>query len=439
MTDDRGQGLALVIILTAFIFVMGSAAVALATSLRRNTGSEIRQKKANYIAEAGIEKAVPIIRCGQLSLEDLDSDEGLDLVPDYISPNYAGGLIEYVRVSGENGNENEIILLIESLGTYQEACCTLQARIKVDMSLDFRRGLWISSPMENPSLFYPGSCVQSDLYTCGALHFLGNLVDGDIYTGGDIVLADDTYLTGDIKGKGMFTAGAGCQVVGNVQVTGDVQVEDNAVVEGDIRAAGDVVIQKAFVSGGIWSNSEIFVDEEGGQVEGGLYPGQSIELKIKLPSFPEVDLSFFRKGADNVLKGLQLWQGSLKLAGLTYIDGDLEIAGEYTGKGIIVVDGAVCVTGDLIPGGLQDSLCIMAAGPVTVASDACAFLLIYGQDEVSLGEGSELQGSITAYTLQMGENANFIYQDSMVDKFQPSSLVTLSILSWKRVSPALSY
>ena len=127
MTDDRGQGLALVIILTAFIFVMGSAAVALATSLRRNTGSEIRQKKANYIAEAGIEKAVPIIRCGQLSLEDLDSDEGLDLVPDYISPNYAGGLIEYVRVSGENGNENEIILLIESLGTYQEACCTLQA------------------------------------------------------------------------------------------------------------------------------------------------------------------------------------------------------------------------------------------------------------------------------------------------------------------------
>ena len=170
MTDDRGQGLALVIILTAFIFVMGSAAVALATSLRRNTGSEIRQKKANYIAEAGIEKAVPIIRCGQLSLEDLDSDEGLDLVPDYISPNYAGGLIEYVRVSGENGNENEIILLIESLGTYQEACCTLKARIKEDMSLDFRRGLWISSPWKI-LLFYPGSCVQSDLYTCGALHF----------------------------------------------------------------------------------------------------------------------------------------------------------------------------------------------------------------------------------------------------------------------------
>ena len=61
---------------------------------------------------------------------------------------------------------------------------------------------------------------------------LGNLVDGDIYTGGDR-LADDTYLTGDIKGRNVYWCC--CQVVGNVQVTG-MQVEDNAVVEGDIKS-----------------------------------------------------------------------------------------------------------------------------------------------------------------------------------------------------------
>ena len=37
----------------------------------------------------------------------------------------------------------------------------------------------------------------------------------------------------------------------------------------------------------------------------------------------------------------------------------------------------------IYPRWAADSLCIMAAGPVTVASDACA-LLIHGQDEVSL-------------------------------------------------------
>jgi hypothetical protein len=55
MSDNRGQALALVMILTAFIFAMGAASLSLATSLRRNAGLEICQKKAYYTAEAGID------------------------------------------------------------------------------------------------------------------------------------------------------------------------------------------------------------------------------------------------------------------------------------------------------------------------------------------------------------------------------------------------
>jgi cytoskeletal protein CcmA (bactofilin family) len=434
--DNRGQGLALVIIITAFIFVMGSGAVALATSLRRNAGMEICQKKAYYIAEAGIEKAISIVRSGQLSSGFPESDQVVDLVTEHISSAYAGGSIEHVKVSRESresGNNSELIL-IESWGTYQEACCILQAMIRVDRSLDFGRGLCISSPSEKPSVFSPGCRIISELYnTDGALNISDSTVNGDIYTGGDLTMSGDTHLAGDINGEGMFTACPNCRVVGNVQMTGDVQVEDDVVIEGDIRAAGDVYIRKAVVSGSIWSNGEIFV-EQGGQVEGGIYPGQAMELDVALPFFPEVDLSFFRRGADQILKGTQQLHGILHFDGVTFIEGDLEIAGDYTGKGILVVDGSVGISGDLLPVGIQDSLCILAAGPVTCADGSCLSLLVYGKDDLSLGEGSRFQGSITAYTLWMCNNAEFIYDGDLVDNFLPSSFVTVSILSWKKGS-----
>lgn len=432
--DNRGQGIALVIILTAFIFLMGSAAVALSTSLRRNAGLEIRQKKAYYIAEAGIKKAIFLVRSGQLPLEYLDSGGEVNLVPDHIPSDYASGLIDHVKVSRESGKESEIIIFIESLGIYKGARCTLQTRIKVAMSLDFEMGLWISSSIEKPSLISPGSRILSQLYTSGPLSFSGNTVNGDLYTGDDLVLVGDTYLTGDIKGCENFKAGPNCRVDGNVLVKGGVEVDDDASIEGDIRAAGDVIVHKAYIGGSIWSNGEILVDQAGGQVEGGIYPGQSMELSVALPSFPEVDLSYFHRGADKVFKGLQVCQGSLKLDGLTFIDGDLEIAGDYRGKGIIVVDGAVSITGDLLTVGAEDSLCILATGPVTIDSEASAAFLVYGQENVTLDEGATVQGSIITPTLQMRKNAEFIYQDSLVSKFPPSSFVILDILSWKKGS-----
>ncbi|MGB4503749.1 MAG: hypothetical protein WBI44_02495, partial [Syntrophaceticus sp.] len=264
MRDNRGQGIALVIILTAFIFVMGSAAVALSTSLRRNAGLEICQQKAYYIAEAGIEKAISLLQSGQLPLEYLDFGGEVNLVPEHISSDYASGLIDHVKVSKESREESEFIIYIESLGIYKGAYCTLRARVKVDMSLDFKMGLCIASPIEKPSVFSPGCGILSQLYSCGPLCFSGNTVNGDLYTADDLVLVGDTYLTGDIKGCGDFVVGHNCRVVGNVLVKGDVEVGDESSIEGDIRAAGDVIVHKALVSGNIWSNGEIFVDQEGG-------------------------------------------------------------------------------------------------------------------------------------------------------------------------------
>ncbi|HBG22368.1 MAG TPA: hypothetical protein DDW83_03825 [Peptococcaceae bacterium] len=440
MRDNRGQALALVMILTAFIFAMGAASLSLATSVRRNAGLEICQKKAYYTAEAGIEKTIALIRSGELQLDELDAlepEQEIDLVPDLISSEYADGMIDYVKVSRENCSEaEEFTIFVESLGVCQGASCTLQAAINVNMSLDFGMGLWISSPIEKPSLIAPSARIISQLYIGGPLHLAATMVDGDIFYDGELIVADHVQLNGDIingniKGHGLLAVGGSSHVIGDVEVDGDVILSGEATVDGDIKAAGNVTVEKAHVKGSIWSNGDILVDQDS-QVEGDIYPGQQIEFNAVFPSFPEVDLSSYRRGADQIFEGLQQWQGSLHLAGLTFIDGDLEIGGSYTGKGIIVVDGSVAITGDLLPAGQHDSLCIMAAQPVVVANGGKAAALIYGQDEISLGEGVSLQGSVITSSLLMGEDAEFIYQGSLVEQFPASCFITVRVLSWER-------
>ena len=440
MSDNRGQALALVMILTAFIFAMGAASLSLATSLRRNAGLEICQKKAYYTAEAGIDKAIALIKSGELQLDELDDlepEQKIDLVPDLISSEYADGMIDYVKVSKEScGETKKFTIFVESLGVCQGAFCILQAAINVNMSLDFGKGLWISSPIEKPSLIAPSARIISQLYIGGPLHLAATMIDGDIFYDGELIVADHVQLNGDIingniKGHGLLAVGSGSQVIGDVEVEGDVILSGEATVDGDIKAAGNVTVEKAHVKGSIWSNGDILVDQDS-QVEGDIYSGQQNEFNAVFPPFPEVDLFSYRRGADQLLEGLQQLQGSLHLAGLAFIDGDLEIEGAYTGTGVIVVDGTVTVTGDLLPAGQHDSLCIMAAEPVAVADRTQAAALIYGQEEISLGEGVSLQGSVITPSLQMGKNTEFIYQNSLVEQFPASCFITVRVLSWER-------
>lgn len=297
MRDNRGQALALVMVLTAFILAMGVASLSLATSLRRNTGLEICKKKAYYTAEAGIEKTLALIKTGELQLDQLaalEPGQEINLVPDQISSEYAEGMIEHVRVSGERSGEAKVFtIFIKSSGACQGASCALQAAI----------------------------CANS-------LNF-----------GND---------------------------------TGEP------------------------------------------------------------PEYVDMDLSSYRRGADRFIEESQQWQGSLYLAELIFIDGDLEIGGSYTGKGIIVVDGSVAITGDLLPDGQHDSLCIMATQPVVIAAGTQAAVLLYGQDQVSLGEGASLRGSVITPLLQLGEGAEFIYQGSLIEQFPAFHFVTFRILSWER-------
>jgi len=135
------MGLALIIILTAYIFIIGSSALALSISSRRNAGLEICRQKAYYTAEAGIEQAFSIIRSGRIDLSAVGSSETVNLVPDYISADYAGGMIGYVKVSRAGDSEEQYSITMESLGIFQQARCILRVEAE------------INSPADPPSLY----------------------------------------------------------------------------------------------------------------------------------------------------------------------------------------------------------------------------------------------------------------------------------------------
>lgn len=135
-TDQRGMGLALIIILTAYIFIIGSSALALSISSRRNAGLEICRLKAYYTAEAGIEQAFSIIRSGRIDLSAVDSAETVNFIPDYIAADYAGGLIGYVKAFRAGDSEEKYIITMESLGIFQQARCVLRVEAEISSSAD---------------------------------------------------------------------------------------------------------------------------------------------------------------------------------------------------------------------------------------------------------------------------------------------------------------
>ena len=56
--NQKGYALVIILLLTIVLFFIGSAALTLGGTVRKTAALETEQKKAYYIAEAGIEKAV---------------------------------------------------------------------------------------------------------------------------------------------------------------------------------------------------------------------------------------------------------------------------------------------------------------------------------------------------------------------------------------------
>lgn len=102
--NQKGQAaLFLVLLMVLIIFLIGQAALSLGATARKNATLETNQKKAYYIAEAGVEKA-------------LAHYPALGSFPGINSLDYAGGVIESVSVAKVEGSPDQY--KITSVGHY---------------------------------------------------------------------------------------------------------------------------------------------------------------------------------------------------------------------------------------------------------------------------------------------------------------------------------
>ncbi|NSW84207.1 MAG: pilus assembly PilX N-terminal domain-containing protein [Syntrophothermus sp.] len=299
LRDQRGQALVLVLILTTVIFMIGSAAVAMGTAARKNATLETWQKKAYYIAEAGIEMALADLRRRLIypapNFEEFRIDDK--------NKDYAGGRIDEVTVTKETSG-NDIFYTITSSAYYPasggtRARKTIRVKVKV---------------VPDPFLSYGGPGLKSDTnvqvraaiadYEGSIVARSGNLTlessiqdwRGGLYAGGDVTLSG--LVAG---GEGEIKAGR------NVTITGFT-----STWSGEIWAGQDVIIQSW------WPAGEVTVHENcGAEIPG-----------FPIPEFPVVDknsLWYARVKNEAVSKG-QYFENATQ-----FLDDDPEFG---SGKGI---------------------------------------------------------------------------------------------------------
>lgn len=427
--NQKGYALIIVLMMTIVLFFIGSAALTMGGSVRKTALLETEQKKAYYIAEAGIEKAVDKAKRESAWVESLALNSEYNLVPDVIPAGYADGNLVHVKVRKEFFNESKTVLSIESKGQYRDVYREIRAKVDLGKPMPFYRGLWTESPPDSPSAFENNSVIGSDMIINGNITFLQNcMVTENVWVGGDVTVennmnARNLYATGSvtIKNNGVVT--------GNIQAVGDVTLHNNARVGRDVKSMGDITLYDAVISGDIWANGEI--NNHSTRLEG-IYPNQSMDLRFTISTFPEIDLEWYRKNADYHYSGAQSWSGNLDLNGLFFIEGDLKIQGTYSGVGTVVVSGTVKFEGNLGCADIdQDDLCILSAGNVTLINGVQVWALIYSPATVTINNEAKLRGSVIARTLIQNNLSEFYYVPEMKEN-QPDWVTTsLQILSWE--------
>ncbi|HUM57770.1 MAG TPA: pilus assembly PilX N-terminal domain-containing protein [Bacillota bacterium] len=436
LCNQKGYALIIVLVMTIVLFFTGSAALTMGSSVRKTAVLETDQKKAYYIAEAGIEKAIEKARQESIWVESLVLNTEYNLVPDVIPAEYADGNLVHVKVRKEFFNDSKTTLNIESKGRYRDVY--RQIRVKVDLGkpMPFYRGLWTESPPDAPSSFKNNSVIHSDVFVNGDIDFDQNCtMTEDIWVGGNVTIYNNAVNTKNLYSGGAVNIKENGQVSGNIQAVGDVTLYNNAAVGGEIRSMGNVTLNKAYVGGDVWANGSVFNDKS--DVGGNIYTYQSMDLRFTIPPFPELDLDWYSKNADYYYFGSQTWSGDLNLNGLYYIEGDLTIeGGTYSGVATVVVSGTVRINGNLDCTDIeQDDLCILSAGNVTLDNkkEDRVRALIYSPATVTIDNNTTLCGSLIARTLKQNNNAEFYFEPKMENN-QPDWVTTsLKILSWEEI------
>lgn len=346
---ERGQALVLVILMTAVIFTVGTAALALGSTAHRIAVLEVAQKRAYYIAEAGVEKVLAKAKSDPDWVKGLPLDAESDFLHHDLGGNgsYAGGEFKQIIVKKTADTVTSATLEVTSTGEYRKARRTVQARAEINFvySENIFRGLWTSS-LTGVKLAHGADIASNVVASDGEIKLpAGSIVKGHIYSktkvtledkhGGDpgVRLEGDVYCAGGGVAPGQESVYLGeNSSVQNVYVeAGRVNIQENVTVAGKIYVrSGDQLDQN-------WRNA----NPEKWEVV------PALDVTSLIPQYPNIltdeNLSWYKENADHYYQGnITFDSGDLgNLQGLYYIEGNATFSGEYSGRATFVVNGNV--------------------------------------------------------------------------------------------------
>lgn len=426
--SDKGQVLAMVLLLTAGLVLLGGTALALGTTVGRNAALEIDQKQAYYVCEAGVERALALAMRGceesGLWLDSLEPGVKVDL-DSLEGPYPAGGtgLIESVCLTrGMIGADGNVIpVSIVSVGRHGQSRRRLTVEAELYLPVDFRNGIWF----EDPSTYFgAGSELNAPVTAVGDFFLDQSLkLGGLLRCGGNLLIGDGAVIS-SLPGEEL-----------SCRVNGDIVVGQNSRLEGVVEHCQNLMVGM----GGIVENS---IDSRRNQdINGKVYPDNILEnaLNGTVPGLPGPAPERLR---DVARLGFEPEADLMHLAGVYFVKGDLNLSGTYQGTGTVAAAGRICINGDLEPADPDSSLALIAFGNQTgdghgieVGANAGVSALLFSPVSIGLGDGAAVYGSLVSPKIEVNTLATVrvTYDETLVSRWIEASGRFSRIASWKEM------
>jgi cytoskeletal protein CcmA (bactofilin family) len=217
-----------------------------------------------------------------------------------------------------------------------------------------------------------------------------------LFSNADMTVSGSFNITGHVHSNGNVTAKGGATVDGNVEATGTYNSQGNPNISGTTTSGAPRV------------------------------------------AMPTIDLAYYLSKATTILNGDQTLNGA-SLDGVTYINGNASIHGQFSGKGVIVVTGSVEINANCSLAQSGDEFAIVSAGSVRVNGTCTIDGWIYTHNVdvpgAFAGNGNAtINGGVIADVLNVNGNLTVHYNTATVDL--PGNIAApaqLDAVSWRRV------
>jgi hypothetical protein len=404
---ERGQALVLVMLVLMVVVILGSATVTLTASHRQTAARQRNHVQAYYAADAGVERALVMIRQNPGLLKDPSRLEKLE--KDLSGESYAGGEIERVTVEEEEIPDGPGTgVEITSVGTFNKARKTLAVRARVFAPGDLLKGVSILPEEQGYELKITGNFTLRGENSNSRPVFL---VNGSLEVSGSAQIKDfDIYASGNIVYKDEDKNLQDCNIHPNYPAIPPFPVLDEEWYQQQAKEyyPGDTTFpqesQKRNHGKGQGQNTQ-----EGDNGKGQGQEGNNEDVA--------------------------------KYSGVYFVDGDVKLSGTYSGQAVIVALGDIEVTDDLLAGDPDEDLLVLISlgGGVDIKKgNSIVDALIITNGTFSAQGGAELYGGIIARQLDPNGSVTIICDPALIERnqdllrmaFGGSSKPVIRIESW---------